>query len=74
MKTGFFEEAPGVKSSIRLQMFLTLIFAFLIIGYQVYKKDGADFELALLLLSAAFVPKVISKFAEIKAEAISEKK
>lgn len=67
-KIGFFDEDEGVRSSIRLQMFLTLLFAFIVIGYQVYAKDGADFELALLLLTGAFAPKVISKFAEVRTD------
>lgn len=65
MKTGYFDEAPGVKSSIRLQMFLTLMFAFAVIGYQVWQAK-VDFELAMLLLVAAFTPKVVQKFAEVK--------
>jgi len=66
MKTGYFEELKdGVitKSSIRLQMFITMFFAFFVIGYQVYEKT-TDIVLSTLLLSAAFVPKVVSKFAE----------
>lgn len=65
-KTRFFEEKPGHKSSIRLQMFLTLIFAFLVIGYQTYNTGNPDFVTMLTLLTAAFTPKVISKYAELK--------
>ena len=71
MKTGYFEELKdGVitKSSIRLQMFITMFYAFLVIGYQVYETGKADIVLATLLLSSAFVPKVISKFAENMAK------
>jgi hypothetical membrane protein len=64
-KIGFFDEDEGVRSSIRLQMFLTLIFAFIVIGYQVYKNQ-VDYLLALTLLVGAFAPKVLQKFAEIK--------
>ena len=66
MKTGYFEELKdGVitKSSIRLQMFITMFFSFFVIGYQVY-DHSTDIVLATLLLSSAFVPKVVSKFAE----------
>jgi len=62
-KTGFFETAPGNKSSIRLQMFISMWFAFLVIGYQVYRGE-VDIVLSILLLSAAFAPKLIQKFAE----------
>lgn len=67
MKIGFFEEAEGVKSSVRLQMFLTTLFTFLVIGYQVY-MNTVDYLLCLTLLGASFTPKVISKFAEMKAK------
>lgn len=67
-KVGFFEERAGVKSGIRLQMFMSLIFAFIIIGYQTYANENhtPDFLTTLVLLCAAFVPKVLQKFAEIK--------
>ena len=65
---GFFDEGYKKRSSIRLQMFMTLLFAFIIIGYQTYvsEKHVPDFLTMLVLLAAAFTPKVISKFAEIK--------
>jgi len=66
MKTGYFEERKNgdvAKSSIRLQMFITMFFSFFVIGYQVY-DHSTDIVLATLLLSSAFVPKVVSKFAE----------
>ena len=66
MKTGYFEELKDgniAKSSIRLQMFITMFFSFFVIGYQVY-DHSTDIVLATLLLSSAFVPKVVSKFAE----------
>ena len=68
MKVGFFYEKEGVKSAVRLQMFLTLIFSFLVIGYQVYIRPDHDFEFlnGLLLLTASFTPKVIQKFAELR--------
>ena len=67
MKIGFFEElkAPGIvsKSSVRLQMFITMFYAFAVIGYQAY-VGSVDIVLASFLLGAAFAPKVVSKFAE----------
>jgi len=67
MKLGYFEElkTPEVvsKSSIRLQMFITMFYAFAVIGYQAY-EGSVDIVLASLLLGAAFTPKVVSKFAE----------
>jgi len=63
MKVGFFEEGEGVKSSIRLQMFMTTLFTFVVIGYQVY-HNNVDYLLALTLLTASFAPKVLQKFAE----------
>lgn len=70
MKTGFFETSPGHKSSIRLQMFLTLIFAFLVIGYQVVANENhtPDFLTMLTLLTAAFTPKLIQNVSEIKKQ------
>ena len=52
-KTGFFEEKPGQKSSTRLQMFITMFFAFLVIGYQTYANDNhtPDFLTMVVLLS-----------------------
>lgn len=64
-KIGFLDEAEGQRSSVRLQMLLTLIFSFVVIGYQVY-VDKIDYLLCLTLLCAAFAPKLLQKFAEIK--------
>ena len=67
MKTGYFEELKGdnvSKSSIRLQMFITMFYSFLVIGYQVYTTGQADIVLASILLASSFTPKVVSKFAE----------
>ena len=64
-KTGFFEEAPRVKSMSRLQMFWGTIFAFGFIAFQALTtKEGIDLSLAVILLTFAAAPKVISKFAE----------
>lgn len=67
-KTSVMEESPGVQSSVRWQMFITLGFAFLVIGYQVYINDNhvPDFLTMVTLLTASVAPKAISKFAELK--------
>ena len=62
-KTGFLEEAPGVRSSTRLQMFLTMWFTFFAVGWQVYQNE-VDIVLTLLLFTAAFAPKQIQNFSE----------
>jgi len=61
MKTGFFESGPGRKSSIRLQMLMTLVFSFLVIGYQVVVNENhvPDFLTMITLLTASFTPKLI---------------
>lgn len=67
-KTGFFETAPGKKSSIRLQMFITMFFAFLVVGFQTYANENhnPDFLTMLTLLTAAFAPKLLQKVSEVK--------
>ena len=67
-KIGFFEETPNQKSSTRLQMFITMFFAFLVIGYQTYANENhtPDFLTMVVLLSSAFAPKTIQKFAEMQ--------
>ena len=67
-KTGYFETEPGKKSSIRLQMFITMFFAFIVIGYQTYAIEThvPDFLTMLTLLTAAFAPKLLQKLQETK--------
>jgi hypothetical protein len=68
-KTGFFEEAPGVKSSTRLNSFLLLIFFCVINTMWVYGKnpiDGNILMLDMLLLLAVFAPKYLHKVVEAK--------
>jgi hypothetical protein len=67
-KTGYFETEPGKKSSIRLQMFLTMFFAFIVIGYQTYATEThtPDFLTMITLLTAAFAPKLLQKLQEVK--------
>jgi len=69
MKTGFFEEAEGVKSSTRLNsfimMFFTIGFDYLWV-FKVHKIDDSFIILNLLFLLAIFAPKYLHKIAEIK--------
>jgi hypothetical protein len=69
MKTGFFESSPGTKSSIRLQMLLTLLFSFFVIGWQVIHSE-VDIVLTVTLLTASFTPKLIQNDSENKATVI----
>jgi len=63
--SGYFEDNKGNKSSIRLQSFLTLLFAFAAIGFMIYQNQ-IDYTIAFLLLVAAFAPKQIQNIAESK--------
>jgi len=58
-----FEESGGKVSLMRLQSFLTLLFSFAIITYQLLITK-VYIELDILLVSAAFLPKSIQKYAE----------
>lgn len=68
---GFFYERPGVKSSMRLMCFLSLLFSFFITYVIVFNHIDrgtaySPLELAIILLCflSAFAPKAIQKFAE----------
>jgi len=63
--TKLFAESNGKPSLMRVQSFLTLLFAFAVIIYQI-NLDKVYFNLDLLLIVAAFVPKSLQKFAEIR--------
>jgi hypothetical protein len=63
-KTGFLETRPGYKSSTRLNTLIILIFWITISTYQVLNGGFANFEFHILILTAAFAPKTITKFAE----------
>jgi len=58
-----FAENNGKPSLIRVQSFLTLLFAFGMIIYQI-SLDKVYFNIDLLLIIAGFVPKSLQKFAE----------
>ncbi|KKM79015.1 hypothetical protein LCGC14_1354160 [marine sediment metagenome] len=68
MKTGFFEESEGVKSSTRLNSFI-LLWAF--IGFNALWLHGGNditgnlLMLDTLLLIGVFAPKYIHKLAEV---------
>ena len=53
------------KSSIRLQMMVTMFFTFYIIDTQV-RTNTVDMSLILILLVASFAPKLIEKFTPNK--------
>ena len=53
------------KSSIRVQMMLTMIFSFYIIWEQV-TNGSVDHSLVVMLLVGAFAPKLIEKFTPKK--------
>lgn len=70
MKTGFFEELPGVKSSTRLFSFLLLLFTFafdlLLAASPEFKIEGFFIAFNFVLLIAVFAPKYLHKIAELK--------
>ena len=63
--TGFLEEAPGDKSSMRLMCFLSLLAA---IGFGFLEvKAAASFPyVTTMFIVGAFAPKSVQKFAEKK--------
>ena len=65
-KTGFFEEAPGIKSMSRLQMFWGTVYAYIFLTYYALatKEEIDILALIIILLTFAAAPKVISKFVE----------
>jgi len=69
MKTGFFEEAPGVQSMIRLLSFLSFFVATYIAIYTIMvgaDPDPQNMTFFGFFMVGAFVPKFIQKFAEMK--------
>lgn len=68
MKAGFFEESPGVKSSIRLMSFIVLLYTlFFVHMHIIVNKQPIDINfisLITLQMTAAFVPKVLQKNSE----------
>jgi hypothetical protein len=66
-KVGFFEEKPGVKSSMRLMSFLSLLAAMGMGVLTLYSEGSADgLMITFGFLLGAFAPKTVQKFAEQK--------
>jgi len=65
-KTGFFEEKNGVKSSMRLMSFISLIAAMGLAGLTIYTNNQDGIILTFGFLLGAFAPKAVQKFAEQK--------
>jgi len=70
MKTGFFEEAPGQKSSTRLKTFVLMIF---LMGFDVMLSRTSGFTIDynfilfnFLILLAIFTPQYLHKIVEQK--------
>ncbi len=70
MKTGFFEEKEGVKSSTRLNSFILVFF---LMGFDIlltqldnFVIDANFITFNLLMLIAIFAPKYLHKLAEMK--------
>ncbi|HNQ68822.1 MAG TPA: hypothetical protein PKN32_10615 [Bacteroidales bacterium] len=59
----YLEERKGIDSLMRLQSLMTLIFAFIIITWQMIEGE-IYFNLDALLITAGFAPKALQKFAE----------
>jgi len=65
-KVGFFEESPGVKSSIRLMSFFSL-FAAIVFGILTINTPGENgLFITFGFLLGAFAPKAVQKFAELQ--------
>ncbi len=73
LKTGFFDEAPGESSSTRLNSFIVLMVWVAIILFQVVMQGKfSGFEYHIVIATAAFAPKTVAKFAEMKTAKSSE--
>ena len=64
-KTGFLEEAPGDKSSMRLMCFMSLLASFGF-GYLELRAGSPFPYMTTMFIVGAFAPKSIQKFAERK--------
>lgn len=65
-KVGFFDEGEGVRSSMRLMCFISLILAAAISFFAIWTKqlDVNVIALVVLFVVGAFAPKAIQKYAE----------
>jgi len=81
--TGFFEEKPGVRSSMRLMSFLVfwllVMIDFIILKYSFYGQNGHAYDkwftifmigLNFVFLIAIFYPKYLQKIIELGADKI----
>jgi len=69
MKTGFFEESAGVKSSTRLNSFLLLLFFMAFNLMWIHGENDLTGNLLLFdvfVLVGVFTPKYLHKLAEMK--------
>ena len=68
LKTGFFEEAPGQKSSMRLFSGVLLAFFCLFNFYYIRHHDLSDTLIVfnLVLLTGVFAPKYMQKVVELR--------
>ena len=66
MKIGYFEEAEGVKSSMRLMCFIALVTGILLSFFIIWQKqlDVNSITLITIWVVAAFAPKAVQKYAE----------
>ena len=66
MKVGFFQEAEGVRSLMRMQSFIALWIGAAIAIFAIATKqlDVNVIAIVTLFEVAAFVPKAIQKYAE----------
>lgn len=62
----FFSENNGRLSNVRLMSFICLLVALILAVYSIFRP--VTFEIFLVLIVAAFAPKVIQKFAENSLE------
>lgn len=65
-KVGFFDESEGVKSSMRLMCFISLMIAASISFFSIWTKqlDVNVIAIVVLFVVGAFAPKAIQKYAE----------
>lgn len=76
-KTGFFEEAPGQKSSTRLFSFVLLLFFVAFNLLYAIRKELIDFNFIFymtIILIGIFAPKYLQKIAELKLGKLEQPK
>lgn len=77
-KIGFFEEAPGHKSSMRMFSFLLLMFFIVFnIVYVTKTTCQLDFNFIFymtIVLIGVFAPKYLQKLAELKLGTLNQEK